>query len=141
LSDSKAVDVVRSAVDALNVGDVDGYLARFDSACQRWVAGFSEPLDLAAVGDNLSVLASAFEGLHLDEDVLFGDEHFACARWRMHGVHAGDYLGVVPTGRSIDVETCEVYEIGEDLVSASWVYGDVLGQLIEQLGIQDGGVT
>ena len=132
---------MRSAVDALNVGDVDGYLACFDSACQRWVPGFSEPLDLTSVGDNLRVLSAAFDGLHLDEDLLFGDERFACARWRLRGVHASDYLGVAPTGRSINVETCEVYEIGQDLVSTSWVYGDVLGQLIEQLGIQDGGVT
>lgn len=141
MSDSKAVDLVRSAVDALNVGDVDGYLACFDLTCQRWVAGLAEPLDLASVSDNLSALSHAFEGLHLDEDLLFGDEHFACARWRMRGVHPGDYLGVAPTGRSINVETREVYEIGQHLVSMSWVYGDVLGQLIEHLGVQDGGVS
>jgi predicted ester cyclase len=128
---------VRTAVAALNVGDVDGYLGCFDSACERWVAGFSDPLDLTTVGDSLRELSIAFEGLHLDEDLLFGDDRFACARWQMQGVHVGDYLGVAPTGRSIDIETCEIYEITEDLVSRSWVYGDVLGQLIQQLGAKD----
>jgi hypothetical protein len=141
LGDSRAVDAVRSAVDALNLGDVDGYLACFDSTCRRWIAGFSDPLDLTSVGDNLRALSAAFDGLRLDEDLLFGDERFACARWRMRGVHARTYLGAAPTGRSIDVETCEVYEIGPDLVSTSWVYGDVLGQLIDQLGVHDGRET
>lgn len=141
MGESQAVDAVRSAVAALNVGDIDGYLACFDPACQRWVAGLAEPLDLTSVGDNVRALSAAFDGLHLDEDPLFGDERFACARWRMRGVHAGDYLGVAPTGRSISVETCEVYELGEELVSTSWVYGDVLGQLIQQLGVQERTVT
>ena len=80
---------MRSAVDPLNVGNVDGYLAFFDSACQRWVAGFSEPLDLTSVGDNLHVLSTAFDGLHLHEDLLVGDGRFACARWRLSGVTSG----------------------------------------------------
>jgi hypothetical protein len=141
MGDSKAVDSVRSAVAALNDGDIDGYLGYFAPSCQRWVAGFEQPLGLNDVGAGLRQLHAAFEGLYLAEDLQFGDERFACARWRMRGVHACDYLGFSPTGVSIDVGTCEVYEIGGDLVVTSWVYGDLLGQLVAQIGTEEGDAT
>lgn len=45
-------------------------------------------------------------------------------------------------GQSIDVETCEVYETGGDFVVTSWVYGDLLGQLVRQIdtATENGGV-
>lgn len=78
-------------------------------------------------------MQAAFENLRLEEDAIFGDERFVCARWRMRGVHVREYLGYSPTGQSIDVETCEVYEVDGDVVVTSWVYGDVLGQLVRQI--------
>jgi len=38
------VDVVRRAVDALNLGDVEGYMAALAPTCRRWVIGFDAPL-------------------------------------------------------------------------------------------------
>ena len=141
MSESKAVDAVRAAVAALNDGDIDGYLRHFEPACRRWIAGIAQPFALVDVGDGLRQLWAAFDGLHLDADVLFGDEQFACARWRMRGRHAHEYLGCPPRGQSIDVETCEVYEIAGDLVVTTWVYGDVLGQLLGQIAGTEGDDT
>ena len=129
---STAVSAVRSAVIALNDGRIDDYLEHFDPSSKRWVGGTATPLSLTDIDDNLHQLQAAFAGLHLDEELLFGDERFACARWRLRGRHMGDYLGFAPTGRSIDFETCEVYEIDGGLVVATWVYGD-LDQLVRQL--------
>lgn len=137
MAESTAVDAVRSAVAALNDGDIDGYLRYFDPSCPRWVPGIAQPLTLADIADNFRLLQAAFEGLHLDEDLLFGDEGFACARWRLRGLHVGDYMGFAPKGQSIDVETCEIYEVSDGLVVASWVYGD-LGQLFRQIGAEPG---
>jgi hypothetical protein len=133
VGDTRPIDAVRGAVAALNDGDVDGYLGYFDPLSKRWVAGFAQPLSRPDVADGLRQLHAAFNGLRLDEDLLFGDETFVCARWRMRGLHTNDYLGCSPEGRSIDVETCEVYELGGDVVVTSWVYGDVLGQLVRQI--------
>jgi hypothetical protein len=133
MGDSTAVSAVRSAVAALNDGDVDGYLRYFVPSCPRWVPGIAQPLGLTDIADNFRLLQAGFEGLHLHEDLLFGDERFACARWRLQGRHVSDYMGYAPKGRPIDAETCEVYEIGSGgLVVASWVYGD-LGQLFQQI--------
>ena len=140
MADSTAVDAVRSAVAALNDGDVDGYLRYFVPSCPRWVPGIEQPLSLTDIADNFRLLQAAFEDLHLHEDLLFGDERFACARWRLRGLHVGDYMGFAPKGQSIDVETCEIYEVSDGLVVASWVYGD-LGQLFRQIGAEPGDAT
>jgi hypothetical protein len=140
MNKSTAVGAVRSAVAALNNGDIDGYLRYFDPSCPRWAVGLAQPLSLTDIGDNLRLLHAAFEGLHLDEDLLFGDERFACARWRLRGRHVHDYLGFAPKGQSIDVETCEVYEVSGGLVIMTWVYGD-LGQLFRQIAAEEGDVA
>jgi predicted ester cyclase len=139
MSDSKPVDAVRSAVRALNDGDIDGYLRHFDPSCPRWVSGLQQPLTLDEISDNYRQLQDAFEGLRLDEDLLFGDDQFACARWRLRGLHVKDYLGYPPSGRTIDAETCEIYQVSGGLVVTSWVYGD-LGQLFSQIGDEQAGV-
>jgi len=135
MADSKAVDAVRSAVAAFNDGDLHGYLRYFDPSSLRWVTGLVQPLTFVEISDNLRQLHAAFEGLHLHEDLIFGDERFVCARWQIRGVHTNDYLGFGPTKQSIDVETCEIYELDHDLVVTTWTYGD-LGQLFRQLGAE-----
>jgi predicted ester cyclase len=132
---SKAVDAVRSAVIALNEGKIDGYLEHFDPSSKRWIGGAATPLSVTDIGDNLRQMRAAFAGLHLDEELLFGDERFVCARWRLRGRHVGHYLGCAPTGQSIDFETCEVYEIDDGVVIATWAYGD-LDQLVRQISPQ-----
>jgi predicted ester cyclase len=138
---SGAVAAVRAAVEALNDGEVEGYFRHFDPGCPRWIAGFTEPIGLADVRNGFEQLRDAFAGFHLHEDLLFGDDRFVCARWRMQGRHANEYLGVAPRGRSIDIETCEIYEVADATVVSSWVYGDVLAQLLTQLTADDGDAT
>jgi predicted ester cyclase len=137
VSGSTPVDAVRSAVAALNDGRIDRYLAHFDPSSPRWIGGVATPLSLTDIEDNLHQMQAAFADLHLDAEQIFGDERFVCARWRLRGRHVGDYLGLAPTGQSIDFETCEVYEIEAGRVIASWVYGDI-NQLVQQITAPDG---
>jgi predicted ester cyclase len=124
--------VIRSAVVAVNRGDVKAYLNNFSSSCVRWIAGFDQPMSLADVGEHLSQLIEAFDPLRLDEELLIADDRFVCARWRLRGAQAGAFMGVPSHGKSIDVATCEIYEIADDLVVQSWVYQDP-GQMFAQM--------
>ena len=125
-------DLIRESVAALNAGDVEGYLARFSSDSLRWVSGLDTPLTLNDIRANLALLTTAFDGLHLHEDLLFGARGHACARWTLRGTHIGDYGGIAPTHREIAVKTCEVYAFAGATVSESWAYGDTSG-LFDQL--------
>ena len=118
------VELIRSAVAALNSGAVDGYLGHFSSSCMRWIAGFDDPMCLDDVGGHLRQFLKAFDPLRLDEELLIGEDRFVCARWRLRGTQVDEFMGVASHGNRIDVATCEVYEIAEGQVETSWVYQD-----------------
>jgi hypothetical protein len=46
MSDSSSAVAIRSAVAAMNAGDVDGYITHFAPTCERWVSGLDQPLSL-----------------------------------------------------------------------------------------------
>ncbi len=118
-------DLIRRLVAALNRGDVDGYLAGFSPTCLRWVSGLVTPLTLSDVEANLREMTTAFDHLHLDEDLLFGGSGHVFARWTLRGIHTGNYGGFAPTQRAIAVQTSELYAISGSVVAESWVYGEM----------------
>jgi predicted ester cyclase len=124
--------LLRRAVAALNAGDIEGYLSGFAPDCLRRVGGLGLALTVSDIRENLGQLLAAFDGLHLDEDLLFGGNGHVCAVWTLRGVHTGEYGGVAPTHREIAVETCEVYTFTGDKVSVSYAYGESMS-LFNQL--------
>jgi predicted ester cyclase len=138
--DSQCANDIRTAVAALNRGEVNDYLRHFGPSSVRWVDGIEEPFSLKDVEENLGQLVTAFQGLHLSEELLFGTDRYACAHWRMTGRHVGEYFGLPPTGHAIDVRTCEVYEFDAGRVSTTWTHGDLtaLFQQIDGSSTPDG---
>jgi predicted ester cyclase len=124
--------LLRRAVAALNDGDIEGYLSGFAPDCLRRVGGLKMVLTVSDIRENLRQLFVAFDGLHLDEDLLFGGNGHVCARWTLRGVHTGEYGGIAPTHREIAVDTCEVYTFAGDKVTESYVCGESMS-LFNQL--------
>jgi predicted ester cyclase len=124
--------LIRSAVLALNAGDVAGYLRYFAPSCKRWICGFDEPLGLAEVQETLEQMLEAFNPFHLSEELLFANGNHICARWQIRGVQTGEFLGLTSRGGHIDVATCEIYHIVDERVLTSWVYQDP-GQMFAQM--------
>jgi predicted ester cyclase len=125
-------DHIRRCVAALNNGDVDGYLGGFSPDALRWVSGLDTPLTLSDIESNLRQMTTAFDQLHLQEDLLFGGSGHVFARWTLRGIHTGNYGGIAPTQRAIAVQTSELYAVAGSVVTESWVYGDMTS-LFDQL--------
>jgi predicted ester cyclase len=132
VGDLTPAETIRAAVAALNAGDVDSYLNHFAPSCQRWIAGFDQPLLLPEVAENLRRLVEAFDPLQLGEELLIADGEYVCARWQLRGVQVGEFLGVPCQSGRIDVATCEIYEVVHEQVTSSWVYQDP-GQMFTQM--------
>ncbi len=132
MTSGSRVEAIRVAVAALNSGDIEGYLRHIDPSCKRWVAGLERPLTLTEIEESIHHLREAFEDLFLHEEMLFGTDQLVCARWRMRGIHAKDYMGIVSRRREINLQTCEIYEFGGDRVTTVWTYGDP-AQMLRQI--------
>ncbi len=67
--------------------------------------------------------------LHLEPrgDTVFGV-------WRVLGVHTGDFYGVPPTGRPIDVLEVGIWRLENQLIVEAWYFGDGLG-FLRQVGL------
>jgi predicted ester cyclase len=56
-------------------------------------------------------------------------------RWRMRGIHRGEFRGIAPTGKKLDVTGIGIFRFSEEgKVVESWDNFDQLG-MMRQLGV------
>jgi steroid delta-isomerase-like uncharacterized protein len=85
--------------------------------------------------DFFHVLLDAFPDLHMDVEDLIVDGAKTVARARITGTHRGDFMGVPPTGSSVDVQLIDIMRFdGAGQVCEHWGVADMLS-LMQQLGV------
>ncbi len=76
----------------------------------------------------------AFPDVHYTiEDIVLGEDK-AALRVTMRGTHRGEFLGVAPTGRTIEVQELQIEHLRDGQIVAHWHQIDDLG-LQRQLGL------
>ena len=73
-------------------------------------------------------LRSAFHGLHatIEDQVAEGDK--VVTRWKMRGIHQGEFRGMEPTGREMEINGIGIFRFSpEGKVVESWDSYDQLG--------------
>ncbi|OCO98395.1 hypothetical protein BC374_27920 [Ensifer sp. LC13] len=51
------------------------------------------------------------------------------------GTHAGEFLGIQPTGKKVKYESTEIYRIADGKIAEEWICSDMLS-LMAQIGGQ-----
>ena len=123
---------VRAAVAAWNAGGPDGYHAMYDSSLSHHGLG-PEPLDEKGSRAFYERLSTAFPGCQLVLDDILAEEDRVALRLRLVGEHRGEFIGVAPTGRSIQVNGQTILKFKDGLVVERWTIADLAG-LTSQLG-------
>lgn len=129
---------VRRLYDLINAGDfesfgellTDDFVEHEDLPVQA--AGREAPKQLFAM------FQAAFPDMHwVAEDVLpSGDK--VVARARVTGTHQGEFMGIPPTGKSIDVQLIDIIRFGDDgLAHEHWGVFDQMA-MMQQLGVAPG---
>ena len=126
-------DTIRTAVDAMNRGDLDTYALIFADGARRWTAGVGET-GVAESLDEMRGLSAGFADFHLDTDALIDGGDHVVARWRARGTHTGEFMGITATNIEIDIPVCEIYAFTDGKVTQTWMYSDPLA-LPKQLGV------
>ena len=99
----KNKSIVRQICDAMNVkdlGQVEKLLA------SNYV--FHGPGGLKATGPKgfreiFSMYATAFPDMHFTINELIAENDKVVTRWTVRGTHRGDFVGIAPTGKSVDI--------------------------------------
>ncbi|HEY3713234.1 MAG TPA: ester cyclase [Jatrophihabitantaceae bacterium] len=122
------------AVDKLNAGDVDGYIAGLYTPGCRF-HGFPDAFtpDRDGIAEFFRTLIAAVPDTRITAQDLLVDGDRVAIRFTLTGTHRGELFGVAGTGRSLDVEGITVLHFVDGLVTERWNRLDDVA-LLTQLG-------
>ncbi|MFD8380104.1 flavin reductase [Streptomyces sp. NPDC059679] len=92
------------------------------------------PQDREQFKDSVRAVRRAFPDLRTEIEEIVEDGERLAIRWRSTGRHTGDFLGVPPTGRPVEVSGATFSRFDGAAVAEEWVTFDSR-QLLEALGI------
>lgn len=125
-------DFARALADVLNTREFD----RFD---RMFAADFINHNELPGPGRDgfkqfWAGMVAGLPDLHvtLEDALASGDE--VTARYTVRGTHQGTFLGLQPTGRTIEMKTMEIWRFENDLVVEHWDSVNTL-EVLQQLQV------
>ncbi len=126
---------MRLAYERISAGDIDGVgeLLADDFVEHEETPGLAPTRD--GVMQFFRMYRAAFPDLRMHaEDVLTSGDKVV-ARARATGTHRGEFMGMPPTGKSVDVQFIDIIRFGDDgLAREHWGVFDAL-TMMQQLGL------
>ncbi|GAA0741628.1 ester cyclase [Ideonella azotifigens] len=83
----------------------------------------------AGLGPVIAMFAQAFPDVRITVQEMFGHQGRAAVRARITGTHRGEFFGIAPTGKPIDVVMHEVHHLRDGRISHTWHLEDWFGML------------
>jgi steroid delta-isomerase-like uncharacterized protein len=127
-----SADAIRSAVERMNAGDLDGYMEVYadDVELHGYPPGVEGREGARAF---YTQFRAAFPDLNLEvfETVEEGD--LTAVRYAFSGTHSAEFFGVPATGRQVRVDGQSIFRFSGGKIVTRWQSLDGLG-LLMQLG-------
>jgi steroid delta-isomerase-like uncharacterized protein len=126
---------IRRMYDLINAGDIDG----FGDALADDFVDHEELPGLAPTKDGVMAFfrmyIAAFPDLRMSPEDVIASGDKAVARVRATGTHQGEFLGMPPTGKNVDVQLVDIIRFGDDgLAREHWGVFDQM-TMMQQLGV------
>ena len=127
------IQLVRDGFEAFNAGDLDACLARAAPDLVMNLAESPEPIyGHDAWRQGAELMKRAFPDLEAHIEDIFAAEDRVAVRLTFCGTHAGEFLGIPATGRSVKYISHEIYRVGDGLIAEEWICSD-MATLMRQL--------
>ena len=117
-----------------NAGDLDGFSARLaaDFVEHEETPGLAPTKE--GVLEFFRMYRAAFPDLHMEPQDVFTSGDRAVARVRATGTQQGEFMGMPPSGKSVDVELIDIIRFDDDgLAHEHWGVVDLM-TMMQQLG-------
>jgi predicted ester cyclase len=89
--------------------------------------------DLDGVKTLFRIMRAAFPDLHVDVEDMLADGDKVVTRQTFRGTHRGTYLGVAPTGRTVDWGVIDILRLRDGRATDHWSEANLVS-LLEQIG-------
>jgi steroid delta-isomerase-like uncharacterized protein len=125
--------LARRTMEELDRRNLDGVVAQYTPDCK--FHGFApETLDVSGYKQMMSGLLAAFPDSRFPVDEMVAEGDRVAVRHRMRGTHRGEFQGIPPTGKPVEISAIAVFRTSGDKVQEIWLNADFLGML-QQLGV------
>jgi steroid delta-isomerase-like uncharacterized protein len=125
--------LVRRRFEALDQGNFKVLDEIFQPSYQLNVPGIAGPLSLDATRRLYQMMYQGFPDLKHDIIEQVAAEDKVVTRWVATGTHKGSFMGVAPTGKSVQYAGINIYTINNRKFAESQVNWDLLS-LLRQIG-------
>jgi steroid delta-isomerase-like uncharacterized protein len=126
---------MRSTYERINARDIAGFgdLLADDFVENQGGPGF--PPTKEGTLEFFRILLAAFPDMRMNVEDLIASEDKTVARVKISGTHKGEFMGVPPTGASVEMQLIDIMRFdGAGLVCEHWGVADMLS-LMQQLGV------
>lgn len=90
----------------------------------------------AAITENMERIFAAFPDFTATVEDVVAEGDTVAMRVTLRGTHEGAFMGIEPTGRSVEVENTVFTRIEDGKIAERWVQPDMFG-LMQQVGAID----
>jgi steroid delta-isomerase-like uncharacterized protein len=127
-------ETVRALYAALNAGDLDGFGAKLaDDFVEHEETPGLAPTK-GGVLEFFRMYRTAFPDLQMAPQDVVASGDKVVARVRATGTHQGEFMGMPPSGRNVDVQLIDIIRFGDDgLAREHWGVVDLM-TMMQQLG-------
>jgi steroid delta-isomerase-like uncharacterized protein len=125
---------MRSAYERISAGDISGFgdLVADDFVEHEEIPGLGATKD--GMLEWFGLLRLAFPDFRMDVEDLMADGDKTVARVRATATHEGEFMGVPPTGKQIEIQLIDIMRFDDDgLVCEHWGVADMFS-LMQQIG-------
>ena len=119
------ITLLRDGLEALNAGDFDTCVAMLSPDLVMNLAGMPPMKGKDVWLQGAQMFRQAFPDLRVRIDDILATNDRAAVRLTICGTHLGDYLGLPPTGRTVEYVSHEFYRIADGLVTEEWICSDM----------------
>jgi steroid delta-isomerase-like uncharacterized protein len=130
---------VRRFYELISAGDLDGFgtLLADDFVEHEETPGLTPTKD--GVLQFFRMYLAAFPDLQMEPQDVLVDGDKVVARVRAMGTHQGEFMGMAPTGKRVEVQLIDIIRLSDDgLAHEHWGVVDMLAML-QQLGVAPAG--
>ena len=123
-----AEETARAAFEAFIAHDVEGVLANWHpEGIQDWVplGIFRGHAEMRALFQDVF---AAMPDMEMTIEQVTSDDRRSVIQWRSRGTHTGPFMGLQPTGRTLEMRGVDIMEVEDGLVVKNTVYYDGAAQ-------------
>ncbi|MBZ5726386.1 MAG: ester cyclase [Acidobacteriia bacterium] len=127
--------MAEEAFAALNAHDLDRYTMNLDASYVWEMETLPAPVrgpDGARQG--LETYFKAFPDLRFELEQVITTQDTVVTRWRIRGTQKGEFVGIAPTNKTINIQGCSITEVRNGKIVRSRTYSDN-ATLFQQLGV------